>query len=298
MLPNLSALADVGVHASKRGRAAPNVWPQESHLPQEIVDQILDGATTRQKSVLIIYNYTREHEGKCVAPLYATLSFDELQKMGENGSAGAKHLLRAFRDQLDSIDPESRDPINIRIGYNAYEGGFEGLADLLTKNRWPHGLLEERLLPNSNEELDDVETAVELTLALNEQMFQRNRTRLAKLLLENEESYPYADQIPRNPDVDLWWSEFVRRAVYSTMMGGDFQEPFVDEYRPWESLEDVQVQILESWVKNMYQDAGKLLMLKTRDAKQEIPLFVGRIRLTIDGEFGFLPFRSADGLAA
>ena len=90
MLPNLSALSDVGVNASKRQRS------RESYLPQEIVDQILDGAATRQESVLIIYNFTGETDGRCVAPLYATLSFDELRR---KEGAGAKQLLRVFRDQ-------------------------------------------------------------------------------------------------------------------------------------------------------------------------------------------------------
>lgn len=286
MLPNLSALSDVGVNASKRQRS------RESYLPQEIVDQILDGAATRQESVLIIYNFTGETEGRCVAPLYATLSFDELRRKGENGSAGAKQLLRVFRDQLDSIDPESRDPINIRIGYSAYEESFEGLADLVTDNEWPHGLLEERFLSNSAEELDDV--TVELTLALNEQMLQRNRTRLAKLL-ENEDSYPYADFVDYNKDADVWWNDYVRATVAS--LDEDtfgYEPPFVDEYQPWNSWQDVQVQILESWVRNMYRDAGNLLMLKIQEAEQELPLFVGRIRLTIDGWFGFLPFRDLD----
>lgn len=289
MLPNLSALADVGVNAPKR--AAPIGWPRQSHLPQEILEQILDGATTRQESVLIIYRFTGDAEeveqNNCVAPLYATLSFDELRA---SPSAGAKRLLRVFRDKLASIPPESRDPINRSVGYDTRKG-FEGLADLLMNNEWPHSLLDERFLSSSalTREAPVSEVAEELTETLNEQVFRKNRTRLARLL-ENEESYPYPDWIPYNRDVDEWWSEYVRMEVQAEEEAEDYEWPLVDEDRLWDSWEDVKTQHLETWVKQLYSPAGDILMGKIREAKQDLPLFIGRLRFTIEAEHGFYPY--------
>ena len=297
MLPNLSALGpDRQSNGSKRARgpAGDPQWPTQTYLPAEILTQIFDEATLRQESVLITYMFDGEPNevGRlyCPEPLYSTLSFAELRAMG---SAGAARLLRSFQQKLDSVPPGNRSPINVDMSYHKFDG-MEGLADELTDGAWSEVGEHERWLQNPQV---DPEEAFPVAMALSKQLFLRNRERLSRLL-SDKDSYPYdTDELPHEYDAGGWWERFVEDDVNAVEDSEGYYEPsLVDEDKPWLTWDDVRVQHPGPWVREVYNPAMELLMGRVRGASRELPLFVGRIRLTITSRYGWGPYLPDDDL--
>lgn len=296
-LPNLSGLGPPGASSgSKRARGPTGdpQWPTQTYLPAEILTQIFDEATLRQESVLIIYRFDGEPDQvgrrQCSPPLYSTLSFAELRAMR---TAGAARLLRSFQQKLNSVPPGSRSPINVVMSYHMFDG-MEGLADELTDGAWSDVGELERWLQNPNLDPDE---AFPVALALSKQLFLRNREKLSQLL-SAKASYPYGeDWLPHEYDAGSWWNRFVEEDVRAVEDSEGYYEPsFVDENRPWLEWSDVRVQHPGPWVREVYNPAMEILMDRVSVASPELPLFVGRIRLTISSEYGWAPYRADDDM--
>lgn len=272
MLPLLSLRATC---APKRS------FPQQERLPNEIVDQIYQEAVRLQErsGILIVYRHIGGAES-CPKPLYATLTFEELHKAQVDGNAGAATLLLAFKEKLDSLEPGNGNPVDLHFKDSI------GLADLLTNDSYPELDVSQNILLRTEKyrgtEMREDEM-FHATFAINQQLFERNREALERLLTSG--AYPYDDDLlPRDGTTDDWWERFVRSFVEDVERD---DSTFAKANKPWNTWDDVTVLSLNSWVTSVFQPAHKILMDKFQSAKPDLPLFLGRVRLYIDSEYQF-----------
>jgi len=281
MLPNLSQLS-VGTTGPSRK------FPRETQLPDEIVDQIVKEAARKAaplESVLITYIWDGDcpvNESLDTTPVigYEILTFDELRRAN---TPSASSLLGTFRKKLTEQDSsKSKDPDPIELTVSFFGGAFDGLADLLTDDQWPHGEMAERFLSETMEARsrqsrgrpDRFQAVIELTEPINKRIFDNNREALATFL-----------NITDPDDLENWWTTFVEEDV-KVYFGTDVKAKAkrriaVDENKIWQSLQDVKVQHFEPWVTQVYQPAGDWLLSKLPSATLNLPLFVPRIRLNV-----------------
>lgn len=282
MLPPLVSLrcADGPSPIGVNGRARTDTRPQE-HLT-DIVRQIFEEAVNREENVLIVYNYTGSSE-ECQTTLYATLKFEELAN-ATTDRYGAAALLRMFKHQLQSIEPNNQEPVNLNLGLNE-DSELTGLADLLTDDHWPHGAVGEEVLYMSEGRRHRVLETVEVvdgTIAVNRRRFERNRDALERMMLQPDVYFLDPTIVPYDGSVDEWWETF----VYHDVVDGDPDAGpvLVDEDERWATGLDIRVQSLEDWIKNVFKPAKRILMSKLHGANSEIPLFIGRVRVYIEIE--------------
>ena len=283
MLPNLSQLSPTGAEKRARGGGGSG-GGGGSEFPQDVVEYLAELADLRRPDQVLIV-FRGGADGECDGDTYATLTFAELEN---TATPAAKALLHAFRTRLATARED--ETVDYWLADDGM-GGLSGLADLLTGQKWPHGVMEESYLSEmaygDHDDVDDDDGRYEALVAVNRPLFELNEELLSQALAdratweENQDSLlPIdIDELGWSADVETKWENILW--FFNKQDEGDDGD--VVPLEKWRRLDQITFQPLLPWAKLVYRPATELLREKRENATQGLPFWVPRIRIYIVG---------------